>query len=133
MKSFFRFLPLVISFVILSAAGASAQKAEPLRVKFAKGKTTATMTGTLSNDQEMYFVFGAKKDQIVKLRVTSVPKGKFFEFGVTGDGFEVETEYDYYDNFSFKVPETSDYYVFMRKRPTERVTSAKFYFVVSIR
>ncbi|MBK9766906.1 MAG: hypothetical protein IPP63_07750 [Chloracidobacterium sp.] len=55
---------LVIAFIALVSASSFAQgggKAEPGRVKFAKGKSQTVLTGTLSGDQEQEFVFGAKR------------------------------------------------------------------------
>ena len=84
-------LALSISVLLLAGLGVFGQKAEPKRISFERGKTSATVTGTLSNDQEMDFVFGAKAGQTVKLKVTSQPKGNLFDFRIAGDGFEVET------------------------------------------
>ena len=108
-------------------------KAEPSRVKFAKGKSSIVLTGTLSNDQQMEYVFGAKAGQKITLKVTSNPKGKFFDFDLAGDGFELETERDYYDDYTFTAPETGDYLVFVRKRPTENVKTAKFSLSLTIK
>ncbi|HQU83211.1 MAG TPA: hypothetical protein PKY59_08815 [Pyrinomonadaceae bacterium] len=108
-------------------------KAEPNRVKFAKGKSSIVLTGTLSNDEQMEYVFGAKAGQKITLKVTSAPKGKFFDFDLAGDGFELETERDYYDDYTFTAPETGDYLVYVRKRPTGNVKTAKFSLSLSIK
>ena len=124
---------LIIFAVLLSASLAVvAQKAEPKRISFERGKASATVTGTLSNDQEMDFVFGAKAGQTVKLKVTSQPKGNLFDFRIAGDGFELETDYDSYSEYSFTAPATGDYLVFVRKRPTESVRRAKFFLRLEI-
>ncbi|HMS10928.1 MAG TPA: hypothetical protein PKE66_15690 [Pyrinomonadaceae bacterium] len=124
---------LIIFAVLLSASLAVvAQKAEPKRISFERGKASATVTGTLSNDQEMDFVFGAKAGQTVKLKVTSQPKGNLFDFRIAGDGFELETDYDSYSECSFTAPATGDYLVFVRKRPTESVRRAKFFLRLEI-
>ena len=124
---------LIIFAVLLSASLAVvAQKAEPKRISFERGKASATVTGTLSNDQEMDFVFGAKAGQTVKLKVTSQPKGNLFDFRIAGDGFELETDYDSYSEYSFTAPATGDYLVFVRKRSTESVRRAKFFLRLEI-
>lgn len=123
---------IVIAVSLLFAANAFAQKAEPNRIKFAKGKSSITLSGTLSNDQQMEYVFGAQAGQEISMNVTSEPKGNFFDFDLMGDGFEVETEYDYYTDYTFTAPETGDYLVFVRKRPTEDVKTAKFFFTLTI-
>lgn len=81
----------------------------------------------------MHYVFGAKAGQKVTLKVASQPKGNFFDFDLQGDGFELETEYDYYTNYSFTVPQTGDYLVFVRKRPTEKTPTAKFFLTLTIK
>jgi len=127
-------LLIVIVAILLSTSGAFAQKAEPNRIKFAKGKTAATITGTLSNNQEMDYVFGAKARQKVTLKVSSNPKGYLFSFSVKGDGgIELETQLDSYSNYTFTAPETGDYLVFVTKRPTEKVPKAKFLLTLSVK
>jgi hypothetical protein len=108
-------------------------KAEPKRVQFARGKSTTILSGTLSNNVQMEYVFGAKAGQTIKLKVTSNPKGGFFDFGVDGDGFDVETDLDTYSDYSFKAPRDGDYLVFVRKRPTTNVPRAKFFLSLSIK
>jgi len=120
-------LAVSVSILLLVGSAVFGQKAEPKRISFERGKTSATVTGTLSNDQEMDFVFGAKAGQTVKLKVTSQPKGNLFDFRIAGDGFEFETDYDSYSEYSFTAPATGDYLVFVRKRPTQRVRRAKFF------
>jgi len=123
-----------ILFLFVSAAFAQGGgKAEPKRIGFAKGKTSATVSGTLSNNQEMDYVFGAKAGQKITLKVISNPKGNLFDFIIGGDGFDVETEYDSYAEYAFTAPQTGDYLVSVRKRPTEKVTKAKFFLTLSIK
>lgn len=117
---------------LLAGSALFGQKAEPKRISFERGKASATVTETLSNDQEMDFVFGAKAGQTVKLKVTSQPKGNLFDFRIAGDGFELETDHDSYSEYSFTAPATGDYLVFVRKRPTERVRRARFFLRLEI-
>ncbi len=126
-------LIVIAAILLCSFVSASAQNAEPLRIKFAKGKSSANLTGTLSNDQQMEYIFGAKAGQKITLKVTSQPKGGFFDFDLQGDGFELSTERDYYTDYSFTAPETGDYLVFVRKRPTEKTPKAKFFLTLTIK
>lgn len=123
----------IATILLCSFVSAFAQKAEPNRINFARGKSSATLSGTLSNNDQMDYVFGAKAGQKITLKVTSSPKGNFFDFDLQGYGFDLETEYDYYTNYSFTAPETGDYLVFVRKRPTEKTPRAKFYFTLTIK
>ena len=108
-------------------------KAEPRRIEFTKGRSSATVSGTLSNGQEMDHVFKAAVGQKVLLNVTSRPKGKLFDFRIRGDGFELETNYDSYTEYSFIAPETGDYLVFVRKRPTQTAARAKFFLKLTVK
>lgn len=128
-------LTIVIAILFLSAANVFAQggKAEPNRIKFAKGKSSATLTGTLSNGEEMEYVFGAKAGQKIALKVTAAPQGRFFDFTLDGDGFDFQTELDSYFDYSFTAPETGDYLVSVRKRPTETTPKAKFFLTLTIK
>lgn len=116
-----------------SVAFAQGGKAEPNRIRFAKGKTAATLSGVLSNDQEMEYVMLVRAGQTVRLKVTSKPTGRFFDFRIAGSSFELETDYDSYTEYSFTAPETGDYLIFVRKRPTERVKKATFYLSLTVK
>jgi hypothetical protein len=128
-------LIIVTGILFLCAANVFAQgggKAEANRIKFTKGKSSAVLSGTLSNDEQMEYVFGARAGQEITLKVTSEPKGNFFDFTLSGDGFEFQTEYDSYDDYSSTAPETGDYLVYVRKRPTENIKKAKFFLTLTI-
>ena len=123
----------IATILLCSCLSAFAQKAEPNRIKFAKGKSSTILSGTLSNSEQMEYVFGAKAGQKITLKVTSQPKGGFFDFTIDGDGFELETEMDSYYDYTFTAPQTGDYLVFVRKRPTEKTKTAKFFLTLSIK
>ena len=54
-------------FGVTSVFAQSGGKAEPKRIHFAEGKISATLTGTLSNSQEMEYVFSAAKGSKVEI------------------------------------------------------------------
>ncbi len=130
-------LTFVIGILLVCAANALAQgggKAEPNRVNFAKGNKSAKVSGTLSNNQQMEYIFGAKAGQTITLKVVSVPRGNLFSFSVDGaNGIELETEYDSYADYKFTAPATGDYLVVVTKRPTEKVPKAKFSLALMIK
>ena len=130
-------LTIIAGILLMLAANAFAQgggKAEPKRVKFAKGKTSTILTGTLSNNQDMEYIFAAKAGQTVKLKVVSNPKGDLFSFGVDGaNGIELETEYDRYNDYTFTAPKTGSYSVTITKNPTEKVPKAKFSLTLTVK
>lgn len=119
--------------ILLFAFHAFAQKAEPNRISFAKGKSSATKTGTLKNDQTYEFVFGAKAGQKVKLSIVSTtPKGKFHYFSLLGDGFDFATEYDKNYVYDFTAPQDGDYLVNVNFNATSKVISGKFSLTLTI-
>ncbi len=121
-----------VHFIGTTLAFAQGGKAEPKRVEFANGRTAATVSAILSNNQEMDFIFSVEAGQTVDLRVTSKPKGNLFDFRLMGNIFEFNTDLDSYSEYSFKAQETGDYLVFVRKRPTRVAAKAKFFLVLKI-
>ena len=118
-------LLFVIMFFALAAASAFAQgggKAEPGRIRFAKGKSSITLTGTLAGDEEQEFVFGARKGQTVY--VTNSDSANFayrlFNDDVSQESTELATP-----TMEFVVPATGDYMLFVRRSST-KPRSAKF-------
>ena len=128
-------LTIIVGILFLCAVNIFAQggKAEPNRIKFAKGKSAAILTGTLSGDEQMEYVFGAKAGQKITLKVTSEPPGNFFDFALSGDGFEFQTENDSYADYSFTAPETGDYLVSVEKKPGGKIKKAKFILTLNIK
>ena len=128
--------PLVLAALIglTLATVVSAQKAEPRRIQFAKGKNSKTVTGVLSNNQEYDFVVGASEGQLLEVWISSRPKGKFHSFSILGiDGIDFATDYDVNYSVKRRLPKTGDYLITVVKRPTRRVKTARFYLTVRIR
>lgn len=122
---------LVIAFFAVAAASTFAQgggKAEPGRVKFAKGKSSTVLTGTLSGDQEQEFIFGAKKGETVYITNPDSVKFayKLFNDDVSNDSTDLAEP-----TMEFVVPETGDYMLFVRRANTTP-KSAKFSITLAI-
>ena len=125
------FITVVLTF--LFAVNSFAQKAEPNRISFAKGKSSATKTGSLKNGEVYEFIFGATAGQKVKISIVSTtPKGKFHYFSLLGDGFDFATELDKNYTYSFTAPETGDYLLNVNFNPTAKVSSGKFSLTLGI-
>lgn len=77
----FSFLAL---FTFTTAVIFAEGKAEPTRIRFAKGKSSKVLKGTLSGDQEQEFVFGAKKGQTVFITNTDSDKFAYRVFNENG-------------------------------------------------
>jgi hypothetical protein len=105
-------------------------KAEPLEIKFAKGSSSATLTGTLSTDQEMEYRFNAQKGQTVSIRNKNPG---LFDVRIFSEENDVETEFDSSPVFSLTLPESGDYNLFIRKKAVARPRRAKFAVSISIK
>ena len=129
-KLFFATLILCLFALTASAQGG---KAEPLRLSFAKGKSSLTKTDTLGKDQTFEMVFGAKAGQKVKIKIVSTsPKGKFHYFTLLGDGFDFATQYDTNYSYEFTAPQTGDYLLDVNFNGTSKVTKGKFALTLTI-
>lgn len=130
MKSF---LLLTIITLTLAVSGTFAQgggKAEPKRVQFAVGKSNTALTGTLSTDQEMEYVFGARKGQ--KVTITN-PTKSLFDFKVFSEENFSEGDFDSSLSYTFKIPETGDYMLFVRKKRVKTPKTARFSVTLTIK
>ncbi len=127
-------LLVIISIFILGLATQSfGQKAMPKRIQFAKGKTSKTVTGRLSNNQEMDFVINARQGQKLQIWISSRPRGKYHSFSVLGtDGIDFATDYDVNYSINRRLPASGDYLITVKKRPTRRNRTARFYLTVKI-
>ncbi len=130
-------LAFIVGIFLFSAVSLFAQggRTEPLRVKFASGKASQILHGTLKEDQQQEYVFSAKQGQKVKAKIVSpVPKGKFHAFkieGVLGINYLPELDINY--TLEFVAPQTGDYMIFVQMLPTEKVRSGKFTLTLSIK
>lgn len=111
-------------------AFAQGGKAEPNRIEFARGASSKTLTGTLSADQEMEYVFGATQGQTVTIKNT---KTSLFDFRVFNDGAMSEGDFDSSPSYTFTVPETGDYMLFVRKKRVAKPRTARFSIVLAIK
>lgn len=81
------------------------------------------LAGSLSNGSEMEYVFEARKGQNVTIRNTRTSR---FDFRVFNQEFEFETEFESSPELSFKIPETGDYFLFVRKKIVAKPRMARF-------
>lgn len=126
-------LVLVFASILLTGLCAFAQsggKAEPNRIRLAARKSTVMLTGTLSNSQEMEYVFTAKKGQTVTVKMSNT---SLFDYRVFNPDVNFETEFDSSLTSTFGVPETGEYFLFVRKKMVPRPRTAKFTLVFSIK
>ena len=92
-------------------------KAEPNRIKFAAGRSSATLTGRLSKDEEMEYVFAATKGQ--KVTITN-SKTSLFDFKVFSEENFSEGDFDSSRIYIFVIPATGDYNLLSAKSVSKR-------------
>ena len=130
----FSFL-LVFAFLAFSAVSVAAQsggKAEPNRIKFAKGKSSTVITGSLKGDEQYEFIFGARAGQTVYL---TNPDSDNFSYSVVRTDDE-NVSYESTDlaepTLEFEVTETGDYMIFVKRNATAKVAK-KFSITLAIK
>lgn len=119
---YFYILLLCLSVAVTTNAQ-NGGKAEPNRIQFAAGSSSKTLTGTLSNGQEMEFVFAATKGQTVS--ITNSTKS-LFDFKVYNEEHFSEGDFDSSASYSFEIPATGDYMFFVRKKQVKAPRTARF-------
>ena len=112
------------------SAFAQGGKAEPNRIQFAAGRSSATLTGTLFNGQDMEYIFAAKKGQKVTIKNT---RPSLFDFKVFSEENFSEGDFDSSPSYAFEIPETGDYMLFVRKKQVRSPRTARFSITLTIR
>ncbi len=105
-------------------------KAEPNRIVFAPHTSSAVVNGTLSNGQEMDYVFTARAGQTVVIKNN---KPSLFDLRVFNGPGDFETEFETSPTLTFEVPETGDYMFFVRKKQGKTPRRAWFSLTLSIK
>ena len=119
--------------LLICSSAAIAQhggRAEPKRIEFKRGATSATFSDTVRGDEQAEYVFAAKKGQKLTIHLTSVPRRTSlidFQGPNTGTGMEYHGGYDY----TGVVPETGDYFLTV-SRPTESTGKSRYRLTVTI-
>lgn len=112
--------------------GQGGGKAEPNRISFKRGATSATVSGASKRGEQLEYIFGATKGQQVKLRIVSTPKGRFHYFTVKGSDVDYVSDYDINYDLTFIAPETGDYFVSVHFTGTDKVHRARFALTLTI-
>jgi hypothetical protein len=109
-------LALLLS--IAPVAIAQGGKAEPLRVQFKRGTTSATITGSIRGDEEFEYVAAAKAGQWMFVEVTSVPSDSATFIIKDPAGEEGASHYYWSDTLA----QTGDYLISISKPPAYGVS-----------
>jgi hypothetical protein len=125
---------VMLLFCFVSAYAQNGGKAEPNRVKFTKGKSSATVSGSVKGDEQAEYIFSAKEGQIIQVKITSVPKGKVASFRILNPGEEATFYTKYAENYeyAFPAPYTGDYVIWVSLQPDTKAKAAKYNLSLSI-
>lgn len=89
-----------------------------------------TLSGTLSNAQEMEYVFSAVKGQTVSIRMANT---NLFDYRIFSPEADLDTEFDSSRTSTIELSATADYLLFVRKKMVSRPRTARFSLTISIR
>ena len=124
---------LFFAAIILFAAStlpAQGGKAEPKRIEFERDRSSMKLTGTLSNAQEMEYVFSAVKGQTVLIRMSNT---SLFDYRVFSPEADLDTEFDSSRTSTIELPASGEYLLYVRKKMVSRPRTARFSLTISIR
>ena len=114
-----------------SAALAQGGKAEPLRISFKRGTSSATIVESVRGDEEAEYVLAAKQGQRLIIKLTSVPgKSSVFKLLVEGND-TLELLHDLDISYSGVLPKTGDYFITV-KRSTEAKGTSRYRLTVAV-
>ena len=130
MRSVLIFLFLLTAGGAVAVFGQHGGKAEPKRIQFVMGKSSTTLTGKLSVDQEMEYVFGAAKGQKVTVKNSN---HNLFDFRIYSEEYNVETEFESSQALTIDIPATGDYMFFVRKKRVKTPRTARFLMTITIK
>ena len=102
-----------ISLLILGLAFAGVTSAQGIskRVKFAKGKSSATFSGGIVRGDRDTYLVGAKAGQKMSVKISSLEKNAVFQIQGSRDGKYLKnaSETDDQTNWSGTLPDDGDY------------------------
>lgn len=101
------FVAILIAFF---AASTFARDGITKRVKFAKGKSSVTLSNAVVRGDRDIYILGAKAGQQMTVRVTAVENNAAFQIeGPHGEYLEGAGEMDDATNVTVRLPQTGDY------------------------
>lgn len=116
---------------VLAVCGlAQGGKAEPKRFDLPAAVGSIVLSATLSNSQEMEYVFSGKKGQVIVLKMN---RTSLFDYRVFNEEFELETEFESSPTLELELPGTGDYLLFVRKKMVAKPRTASFRLTVTVR
>jgi len=125
------FVPVLLALSCFSVAAQHGGKAEPLRITFKPGASSATVSGTVRGSEEAEYVLAVKQGQRIVIKLTSVP-ARSSVFQILGpDNDTLGLEYDANFDYSGKAPRTGDYSLTVA-RPTTSKGTSKYKLIITV-
>jgi hypothetical protein len=123
-------ISLAACFFLSAFAFGQGGKAGPNRIEFAKGRSSVTLTGSLSNSQEMEYIFSGVKGQKVTIKISNT---NLFDYRVFSSEADFDTEFDSSPTSTLELPASGDYLLFVRKKTVSRPRRSRFSLVLTIK
>ena len=118
---FFRMAPI---FLVAGLFPVSAQKAEPVRIRFAHGATAATVKGVLRDRQQKEYALEARQGQKMELHLHSSPRGSTAVKAYVPNDSELPLEAIGPDHWRIVLHETGEFVIIVRRTGEKRGRSA---------
>jgi hypothetical protein len=101
---------LLIGLFAIGSLGFTPSGDDTKRIKFAKGKSSATVSGAVIRGDRDTYILGARGGQTMTVRITSLENNAVFQIeGPSGEDLERAGETDDATNVRAVLPENGDY------------------------
>jgi len=108
-----------------------AQKAEPLRIEFARGKSSAVLRGHLRGHQEMEYSAAARENQTLTLNLSASPAGGLKLKVADAGGTEVAAKNSTSQRWAARLPKSGEYVITII-RTSDRPQTSTYKLTVTI-
>ena len=103
-------LALIVLVFVLGAVGFAARDGITKRIKFARGKSSATLSGSVIRGDRDTYILGAKAGQRMTVRIAALENNAVFQIeGPRGEYLEGAGEEDDATAVTVSLPDTGDY------------------------
>src|SRR5690349_7208030 len=106
----FLFIILLLTQITIVSYGQGG-KAEPNEIKFKKGSNSIKITGNIKKSEEAEYTFEAKKNQVVKILLDSIPANKVIIKIMDSDSEDIKMKLDGENQYSFKLLKDGEYFI----------------------
>lgn len=127
------FIPALLSLTLVAAAPAAVQDKPPQRVRFERGRTSATVHGHINGFDTQDYVVGARAGQQIDIRIKATnPETYFVLNSINGRA----TDMNETDHYSLETTESGDYVIrvfMMRAAARRKGATSNFTLTISIK